>query len=110
MGKKAARKNMRNQLNKKPLKLSGENMKECQALKYLGDFIGINLEESAHITVMKRIGVAKKTINDIRTVVEDTRAEKLGAMSLAYELWTQSVMPMVYANCESWISISRKTL
>ena len=76
----------------------------------MGDFIVINLEESAHITVMKRIGVAKKTINDIRTVVEDTRAEKLGAMSLAYELWTQSVMPMVYANCESWISISRKTL
>ena len=54
-------------------------------LKYLGDYLTFDLEDSVHQTVTKRIGVAKKTILDIRTVIEDTSANKLGALSLAYE-------------------------
>ena len=55
-------------------------MEETNSLKYLGDFISHDLEDSVHQTVLKRAGVVRKTIIDIRTVIEDVRAEKLGAM------------------------------
>ena len=110
MGSKSSRKKLRKDLEKTPLKLCDEKMRETNALKYLGDFISINLEESVHETVTRRIAIAKRTTLDIRAVIEDTRAEKLGAMSLAFELWSQSVSPMIYCNAESWISVPKKTL
>ena len=110
IGNKTARKKLRNQLTTTPLKLCSENMQETNMLKYLGDYLTFDLEDSVHQTVTNRVGVAKKAILDIRTVIEDTRANKLGALSLAYELWTQSVSPMLYTNSESWISVSKKTL
>ena len=53
MGLSKARKKLSKGLEKTPLMLDGELMKEVTALKYLGDYLGPDLQESIHITVMK---------------------------------------------------------
>ena len=85
-------------------------MKETKTLKYLGDSLSFSLEESAHQTVMKRVGIVKQTILDIRTVIEDTRANKLGAINVAFNIWEQALSPMILQNSESWIGLTKKTL
>ena len=72
MGNRRFRKKILSELKENPLKLCGHDMKETKALKYLGDFLSYDLEDSIHQTVLKRIGIAKHTINEIR-------ADKLGA-------------------------------
>ena len=47
---------------------------------------------------------------EIRTIVEDRRADTLGALNLAFTFWEQSVLSMLLFNCESWTGIQRKTL
>ena len=97
-------------LQKNPLKLYGDEMRETKALKYLGDYLTFSLEDSVHTTVTKRIGIVKQTILDIRTVIEDTRAMKLGAINVAFNIWDQAICPMILQNSESWVGISKKTL
>ena len=46
-----------------------------------------NLVESVHQTVIRRASVARLAIYEIRTVIEDTRAEKMGALNLAFSIW-----------------------
>ena len=47
---------------------------------------------------------------EIRTVIEDTRADMFGAINLAFNIWEVSILPMLLFNAESWTGISRKTL
>ena len=84
-------------------------MKEVKVLKYLGDYLGPSLEESAHQTVIKRAAVAKMAIYEVRNIIEDSRADKMGALNLAFTFWEQSILTMLTFNCESWLSISKKT-
>ena len=59
---------------------------------------------------MKRAGVAKKSIYDIRAIIEDKRAECLGGFNLALEIWSASVEPMLWTNAESWVNVQKKTM
>ena len=79
-----------------------------KAIKYLGDYLTYSLENSVHETVVKRAAVAKRAIYEIRTVIEDTRAEMFGAVNLAFDIWETSVLSMVLFNSESWTSMSKK--
>ena len=85
-------------------------MKQVFSVRYLGDFLCSTLEESVHMTVMKRVGVAKKSIYDIRAIIEDKRAECLGGFNLALEIWSASVEPMLWTNAESWVNVQKKTM
>ena len=110
MGNTKARKKLHNQIEKSPITLCDKDMKEVKVLKYLGDYLGFSLEESAHQTVMKRAAVAKMAMYEIRTIIEDARADRMGALNLAFTFWEQSVLPMLIFNCESWIGMSKKTI
>ena len=110
MGNKKARKTIESQLVKNPLTLKGERMKREKVLKFLGDYFSEDLEDSIHQTVIRRIGIAKHTMYEIRSVIEDTRAEHLGGINLAFSLWDAAVVPMVLFNAESWWHMSKKTL
>ena len=110
MGNKRERKILKEQLNKTPLKLCNQNMKEVKVLKYLGENISFNLEDSVHQTVLKRVATAKHVILEIRTVVEDTRSELMGSLNVAFSIWETAVLPMLLFNCESWVSIGKKTI
>ena len=52
-------------------------MLEMKALKYLGDYLTESLDDSVHQTVLKRVGIVKHTIVEIRAVIEDSRAHRL---------------------------------
>ena len=85
-------------------------MKEVESLKYLGDSLSATCEESVHKTVLKRIGIAKKAVYEVRAVVEDKRANQVGGFNVALEIWDAAIVPMLLNNCESWQNISKKTL
>ena len=110
MGTKKQRKKFHKQLEESPLTLCGQRMKEVKQLKFLGDFVGFNLPESVHQTVTRRIGTAKQAILEIRTVVEDTRADRLGAVNVAFNIFEQAIVPMVTHNNETWLNIGKKTI
>ena len=85
-------------------------MKEEEATKYLGDFITVSLEESIHETVTKRIGLARHSIYELRNIIEDTRAEKIGGINLAFEIFDSSIVSSLLLNCETWYHIQKKTI
>ena len=101
MGNKKARKELHSQIEKSPITLCDKNMKEVNVLKYLGDYLSFSLEDSVHQTVIKRAAVAKMSLLEIRTVIEDSRANKMGALNLAFTFWEQSIIPMLLLNAES---------
>ena len=49
-------------------------------------------------------------IQIIRTIIEDTRAAKLGAMNIAFTIWEMSVLPALLHNAETWVEMRKKTL
>ena len=110
MGNKKARRNLSSQLVRNPLILEDEPMKEEKSIKYLGDWLSINLEESVHQTVVKRVAVAKLSVYEIRRVIEDTRAQRLGAVSIAFDIYEKALLAALLYNCESWLSLPKKTL
>ena len=110
IGGSKERRKMKKELQKNPLMLCGVKMKEVEELKYLGDYASINNEESVHKTVLKRIGLAKQSIVDIRSVVEDTRASKLGGINIAFQLFEACVLSFVLHNSETWDFMSNKTI
>ena len=110
MGNRKSRRKIQSELDKEPLELCGVKMPQAETLKYLGDWISFDLPQSVHQTVLKRLGVAKLAIYEIRSVVEDRRAEVLGGITVGLAIWEASVEPMLYHNAETWQSISDKTL
>ena len=54
MGNKKTRAKLQEEIRKTPIKLSNQNMKEVTVMKYLGEQISFNLEESVKQTVTKR--------------------------------------------------------
>ena len=84
-------------------------MKEVEKLKFLGDIISHSPEESIHDTVLKRQGIVKQSIIEIRTLIEDRRASSIGGINLAFSLWETVVSSLLY-NSETWLRIPKKTM
>ena len=110
MGKRKQKKKLKEELNKNPLTLCNEPMLEVTCLKYLGDFLGSTLEASVHQTVLKRVGIVKKSIQDIRAIIEDKRANSVGGFNVAIQIWESAILPMYLNNAETWFNISKKTV
>ena len=100
---------IKEEVRKKPLMLSGKKMEEVKTIKYLGDRISNSLQESIHQTVMKRIGLAKQAVYEIRAIIEDRRAHCIGGINLAFEIFNVSVLTMIFYNSETWDFIPKKT-
>ena len=79
-------------------------------MKILGDCMSSTLKESIHNTVLKGLGIVKRTIIEIRMIIEDTRASKIGGINLAFTLWNSTVVPSLLYNVETWIEIPKKTI
>lgn len=54
--------------------------------------------------------MAIASIYEIRSVVDDSRINAIGGLSVGIDLWESSVLPMLLFNAETWISISKSTL
>merc|ERR1711954_99848 len=110
MGPKKSRKKLQSIVDSDPLTLYNRPMKQVKVLKYLGENITTNLEESIHETVKRRAAVARHSIYEIRTVVEDIRAGAVGSLGLAIDLWSNGVLPMILYNSECFIGLSKRTV
>ena len=93
MGNKKTRKSLKSQLDNAPLTLCNTRIKEVNVLKYLGDHLSYNLEQSVHQTVMKRVAIAKHAVFEMRTVMEDTRSGIMESVNMAFMIWETAVMP-----------------
>ena len=85
-------------------------MKEEKTNKYLGLQLSFSVQESVTDTVNSRIGLAKRSIYEIRCIVEDSRANSLGAIQVGLDLWRGSVLSSLLSGCEVWSEISSKTM
>ena len=110
IGDRKSRKNLKEDAEKNPLTINGKKMKEVTVIKFLGDLVSNSAEESVHQTVTKRIGIAKQAVFEIRSVIEDRRAQSIGGINLAFEIFNASVLGMLLHNCETWDSIPKKTM
>ena len=110
LGERESVKALEEEANRNPLTLSGKRMERVEKVKHLGDFISNSLEESIHQTVLRRINVAKLAVFEIRAVIEDRRAQSIGGINLAFDIFNASVLSMVLYNSETWDYIGNKTL
>ena len=79
--------------------------------KYLGDFIcSEGLAKSVEETVTKRYGRALKAITEIKSVVEDFRANLLGGLNLGLQIWESALLPSLIHNSDTWFSMNTSTL
>ena len=109
VGNTKYRRKIREEIEQSPLYICGKVMKEVKTLKFLGDTLTFNLEESVHETVVRRIGVAKHSIIELRTIIEDTRSKIIGGINIALDIFNSAILQMVLHNCETWNYISIKT-
>ena len=85
-------------------------MKVAKDIKYLGDYLSNDLSESVHITVVKRLGLAKHSAYEIRAVIEDSRANKLGGINIGLKIFESSILSFLFHNSETWMDIPKKTV
>ena len=107
-GAKKAREKIRKEIMKKPLLLYNGNMKEVANNKYLGCLLAPTVGQSITDTINSRIGLARRAVYEIRTIIEDSRAGALGAFTVGLNIWELSVIPMLLFSCEVWNGIPKK--
>ena len=110
IGNKKARRKLKADVETNNLTICGKPMKEVNAIKFLGDYISFNHEESIHLTVMKRIGAAKHAVSEIKAIIEDRRAKHIGGINLALDILdaSESVISMIVYNVECWFGMAKK--
>ena len=109
-GNKKARNMLKKKAEESPLILCKTVMKYVEANKYLGCWLAGSAAETVATTVSHRLGVAKRTIYEIRAVIEDRRADTLGAVEIALRLWEQTVIPMLLFGADTWSLVPKKTM
>ena len=85
-------------------------MKQVKSEKYLGFQLAATACDSVIATVSKRLGVATRAIYDARAVVEDSRAQSVGGITVIFKIWESAICPMVYYGCENWTPLPKKAL
>ena len=110
IGSKKAKTCMKEKLKETPLTLGKTIMREAKEEKYLGIWVAGSVVESATATVNHRLGLASKAIQEIRVVIEDSRADSLGAVETGIMLFEQSVLPMLLFGLEVFHLIPKKTM
>ena len=109
-GDKKKRQKLKEEIEKKPLTLGKTIMKGTLEEKYLGIWLSGSVSESVVATVSHRLGIASRAIHEIRAVIEDSRADMVGAVELGLTLWNQGVMPMVLYGLDVFYNIPKKTM
>ena len=109
-GRKKARSEMQRKIDSSPLLLYGSRMKQATVDKYLGCKISVTAADSVAATVSNRLGAAYRSIYEARTVVEDSRATAAGGITLIFEIFEMSIIPMLLFGAECFDPIPKKTL
>ena len=94
----------------KPLTLFNKPIKIVESEKYLGEEIGPTLSESVYKTIIKRQGLVKRLICEIKVTIEDCRSKVVGGLVTGLEIYWLTVCPFLYYNCQIWIDLLTKAL
>ena len=77
---------------------------------YLGEEIGISVSESVTLTLDKRFPLVKRSIFEIKQIINDCRSKVVGGIKTGLLLWNSCVIPYLYNNASTWMEISKKDL
>ena len=109
-GSQKGRKKLQMEVERTPLLLYGEKMKQVSVEKYLGFYLSTTAGGSVAATVAKRLGIATRAVYEARAVVEDSRAECVGGLVVMFNIIEMAIRPMLYWGCETWDLIPKKTI
>ena len=110
-GKKQRRQEIIKQLDDNPLKMYGKDVHRFESFKYLGDYLsGEGLCHSVNLTIAKRKGLVKKSIYEIRSIVDDVRSFVTGGIVTGIHIWEMAIIPMLLHNAETWLDMDTKSL
>ena len=62
------------------------------------------------LTINKRIGLTKKSIFEIKSIIEDCRSQVVGGIVTGILLWESCVLPFLLNNCSTWLDIKQKDM
>ena len=109
-GGKKARVKMSKEVANSPLILCNREIKQVESNKYLGCYLAQTVSDSISVTVSNRIGLASRSIYEIRAIIEDSRSQSLGSVEVGINLWEMTVIPMLYYSCEVFYETPAKTI
>ena len=103
--------NIKDDLLQNPLTYDGIPMKEKLCEKYLGDMLsGEGLSASVKATISERHGRIFTDILEVKTILENYRANRAGGVSVGIMLWEMAILPSLLNNSETWINIDEESL
>ena len=106
-GSEAQKQEIRTKLIKEPLVCGNFQLKEKESDKYLGEiFHSAGLARSALETIKARAGKIKAVSYEIKSIMEDYRAEVVGGALCGIELWQLCALPSLLSSCSTWFEIS----
>ena len=110
-GNKRRRLEILEQLKQNPLTLCQKKVSRFETFKYLGDYLsGEGLADSVNVTIAKRKGITKRTIYEIRSIVDDCRSTITGGIITGIQIWEMALIPMLLYNAETWLEMDRNAL
>ena len=92
------------------MKCGDFEMKELKEEKWLGDYFGGGLKESARMTIKKREGKIRRASYEIINLVKDYRAQRIGGFMTGLVLWETCVIPSLIYNCSTWVGIGKEEI
>ena len=111
VGKDKYKKEISSKLESTPLTLYNKPMKKVDEYVYLGEVIHSGgLSSSISATISKRIGIATKSIFEIKSIIEDPRNNKFGGLFTAIQIWNMAVIPALLYSSEVWLQLNPKDL
>ena len=63
--------------------------------------------ESVTLTINKRSGLAKKSVFEIKSIMEFSRSKVTGGIHTGILLWESCVLPFLLNNCSTWVEIKK---
>ena len=108
VGNEKTKDNIMNKVDSSPLTLSGCPMKMVTQEKYLGDYIHCSGNPGSVLaTVKARNGMTVSAINEMKSVLEDSRINVAGGLKAGIDIWEISVLPFLLNNSEVWGDIPK---
>ena len=110
VGSKKARLNLEKEFEDNPPRLYEESVEIVKEVSYLGDQLGVSVAESVTMTINKRLGIVKKSIYEIKHIVEDIRSKVTGGIQTGLILWEACVIPYLLYNSSTWMEMKKSDI
>ena len=62
------------------------------------------------LTIKRREGIIKKSIFEIKSIVEDCRSQVNGGIETGLMLWESCIIPYMLCNASTWLQIKQKDI